>query len=152
MDPITMSIITGIASGVLANFSTDSVKHLFTTAFTAKPELKEKLKSAQTNTDIEAVFKDAVEVIDECAENGDITVDGGLLEAIRGIRFDHSHGTVNIAGTTIKSNVLVTGGSTEATGKTTIGENTEMKSQGTSIQLGKGCSIQMSGNSRIVQS
>ncbi len=151
MDPITTSIITGIASGMLANFSTDAVKHFFTAAFSVKPELEEKLKLANTSSDIEAIFREATGVIDAVAGAGNITIDGALLEAMRGIRFDHAHGTVNIAGTTIKSQVLVTGGSASATGKTVIGGNTEMKSQGTSIQLGEGCSIVMTGGASIKQ-
>lgn len=151
MDPITTSIVTGIASGILANFSTDGVKHFFTSVFSVKPELEKKLKSASTSSDVEEIFREAVGVIDAVVDTGNIKIDGGLLEAIRGIRFDHAHGTVNIAGTTIKSQVLVTGGSASATGKTVIGGNTEMKSQGTSIQLGEGCSIVMTGGSTIKQ-
>ena len=151
MDPITTSIVTGIASGILANFSTDAVKQLFSVAFSAKPELENKLKAAKSTTDIESIFQEAVGVIDANADQGEITIDGGLLEALRGIRFDHAHGKVNIAGTTVSSQVLVTGGAAGSTGQTVIGENTEMKSQGTSIQLGKGCSIVMTGGSSIKQ-
>lgn len=151
MDPVTTSIVTGIASGILANFSTDAVKHFFTSVFSVKPELEEKLRSANTSSDIEAIFREAVGVIDAAASTGNITIDGGLLEAIRGIRFDHAHGTVYIAGTTIKSQVLVTGGSASATGRTVIGGNTEMKSKGTSIQIGEGCSIVMTCGASIKQ-
>lgn len=151
MEPITTTIITGIASGILANFSTYAVKHFFTSALSVKPELENKLQSAKTTTDIEAIFREAVGVIDATAGNGGITIDGGLLEALRGIRFDHAHGTVNISGTTISSQVLVTGGSSAATGKTVIGGNTEMKSQGTKIQVGNGCSIVMTGGASIKQ-
>ena len=151
MDPITTSIITGFTSGMLANFSTDAVKHFFTSVFSIKPELETKLQAAKTPVDVEAIFREAVGVIDASAGNGNITIDGALLEALRGIRFDHAHGTVNIAGTTISSQLLVTGGSSAATGKTVIGENTQMNSQGTSIQLGKGCSIVMTGGASIKQ-
>ena len=151
MDPITTSIVTGIASGIFANFSTDAVKHFFTSAVSIKPDLVEKLQSAKTPYDIEKIFHEAIDVIDAAAGSGDITIDGGLLEAVRGIRFDHAHGTVNIAGTTIKSEVLVTGGSSSATGKTVIGGNTQMNSQGTSIKLGEGCSIVMTGGASIKQ-
>jgi hypothetical protein len=151
MDPITLSIITGIASGILANFSTDAVKHLFTSAIAVKPELETKIKAVKTSADVEAIFKEAVGVIDAYADQGNITIDGGLLEALRGIRFDHAHGTVKIAGTTIKSEVLVTGGSAGSSGQTVIGGNTSMKSKGTSIELGEGCSITMTGGASITQ-
>ncbi len=152
MEQIISNIIAGIASGMLANFSTDAVKKFFLTVFSEKPELEEKLKSTETISDIEQIFREAVGVIDACAKEGDINVDGGLLEALRGIKFDHAHGTVNIAGATLKAQVLVTGGGAGATGQTVIGENTEMKSQGTSIQLGEGCSIVMTGDASIKQS
>jgi hypothetical protein len=151
MDPVTTSIITGWASGVLANFSTDAVKQFFTAVFREKPELEEKLKKASSITDVEVIFQEAVGVIDACAERGAINIDGGLLDALRGIRFDHANGTVNISGTTMKAHVLVTGGGVGASGTTVIGENTEMRSKGTSIRLGKGCSIRMTGGSNIKQ-
>ena len=151
MDPITTSIVTGIASGILGNFSTDVVKHFFTTVFSINPSIESKLQAAKTSTDIESIFREAVGVIDANADKGSIDVDGTLLEALRGIRFDHAHGTVNIAGSTLKAQVLVTGGSSGSTGQTTIGENTEMRSHGTSIQVGKGCSIVMTGGASIKQ-
>jgi hypothetical protein len=151
MDPITLSVVTGIASGMLANFSTDAVKHLFVSVIAIKPELEEKLKTANSISDIEVIFKEAIGVIDACAGTGNMTIDGGLLEALRGIRFDHAHGVVNIADTTMNSNLLVTGGKFGSSGKTVIGSNTEMKTQGTSIQLGNGCSITMTGSASIKQ-
>lgn len=72
MDPITTSIVTGIASGILANFSTDAVKQFFSAAFTAAPVLEQRLRSAQNSCDIEAIFRDAVGVIDACAARGEI--------------------------------------------------------------------------------
>ncbi|PHR22506.1 MAG: hypothetical protein COA36_17755 [Desulfotalea sp.] len=151
MDPITLSIFMEFSSGILANFATDAVKHFFISTISVKPELENKIKAAKTSTDIEAIFKEAVGVIDAYADQGNITIDGGLLKALRGIRFDHAHGTVNIAGTTIKSEVLVTGGSAGSSGKTVIGGNTSMKSQGTSIERGEGCSITMTGGANITQ-
>jgi len=151
MDPTTISMVTGIASGILANFSTDAVKQFFTVVFREKPELEEKLKNASSNADVEVIFQEAVGVIDACAKRGAINIEGVLLEALRGIRFDHSNGTVTISGTTMKAQVLVTGGGLGASGTTVIGENTEMRSNGTSIKLGKGCSIKMTGNASIKQ-
>ena len=101
--------------------------------------------------DVELVFKEAIGVIDANADKGNITVDGGLLEALRGIRFDHAHGTVNISNTEVKSEVLVTGGSASSTGTTTIKDNTILKTKGTSISVGNGCSITMTGGATITQ-
>jgi hypothetical protein len=151
MDPITTSIVTGIASGMLANFSTDAVKHFFFEAIKAKPELEARLKSASHPAEIETIFRDAVGVIDASAAHGEIKIDGSLLRALRGIRFDHAHGTVTIAGTTVNSHVLVTGGSSGATGRTVIGGNTSMNSHGTSMEVGNNCSIVITGGASIRQ-
>ncbi len=151
MDPVIISILTNIATGMLANFSTDTVKALFEKVFEINPELEEKLKEAKNSKDVELVFKEAIGVIDANADKGNITVDGGLLEALRGIRFDHAHGTVNISNTEVKSEVLVTGGSASSTGTTTIKDNTILKTNGTSISVGNGCSITMTGGATITQ-
>jgi len=151
MDPITLSILTGISSGILANFSTDTIKHLFKQVFELKPDLEEELKNAKSSVDLEAIFREVVGVIDANASNGHIAVDGALLEALRGIRFDHAHGTVTISGTQIKSDILQTGGSASSTGQTIIKDNTTMKSKGTSISIGKGASITMTGGATITQ-
>lgn len=151
MDPITISLITGFASGIFANFSTDAVKLLFTKAFELKPGIETELLNAKNTSDIEKVFRDAVGVIDANAGSGSINVDNSLLEALRGIKFDHAQGLVTIGNSTVEAPILVTGGGQGATGKTTISENTELKSKGTSIQVGKGCGIHISGNANIKQ-
>lgn len=151
MDPVTISILTSIATGMLANFSTDTVKNLFQKIFEIQPELEERLKKAKNHIEVESIFKEAIGVIDTNANKGSITVDGALLEALRGIRFDHAHGTVNISNAEIKSEVLVTGGSSSSTGQTSIKDNTILKTKGTSISVGKGCSITMTGGASIIQ-
>ena len=150
MDPIT-AFATSVASGMLANFGTEAVKRLLQVAVQLKPSLKTEIESATTSQDIERIFSEAVGVIDANAGTGAIDIDGALLEAIRGARFDHANGTVDIANSTVKAPVLVTGGSDGTTGQTTIGGNTSLKSQGTEIRIGKGASIKISGNASIKQ-
>lgn len=152
MDQLAASIIMNIATGYFVNFSPDLIKKTFEKIFLKKPELAQKLKEAKTINDIEEVFEEAIEVIDLYANTGEISIDGGLIEAIRGVRFNHDNGFVSIKNTTIQSNVLVTGGNSNSTGKTVISNQTEMKSKGTSISIGKGCSIIISGNAQIKQS
>lgn len=152
MDAATAAALTNIACGVLANFSTEAVKSFFGKAIGLKPSLAQTIQQARTSKDIELVFKEAVGVIDASAGTGSINIDRALLEAIRGIRFDHEHGVVHISGSTIKAPVLVTGGGVTATGQTTIGGNTMLKSGGTSISVGSGCSIVITGGAKIIQS
>ena len=89
MDPITTSILTGLASGILTNFSTDIIRDFFSDVFNLEPELENELISAKTSSEIEEVFRKAVGVIDANANNSTINVNGAFLTALRGIRFNH---------------------------------------------------------------
>ena len=137
---------------MLANFGTEGVKRFFQVALQLKPSLIKEIESATTSKDIEKIFSESVDIIDASSGTGTIDIDGALLEAIRGAKFDHADGTVDIANTTVKASVLVTGGSDGATGQTKVGGNTSLKSQGTEIRIGKDASIKISGNASIKQS
>lgn len=150
MDPITLGIITSLATGYFVNFSTPVIKDFFEKAVAIDPEIENSLQKASTPDHFEKVFKDAINVIDIAVNNGSVEIDGGFLEALRGIRFDHNSGTVNIAGTTLKSEIIVTGGSKDSTGKTTI-SNTQMSTKGTSISVNGNAKIVISGNASIKQ-
>jgi hypothetical protein len=151
MDPIVTSIITSVAANYFTQYSYPVVENFFKTAFKHKPELQEKLVTASTPVDIEAVFAEAVDVIDANADQGELAAVNLILEAARGIRFDHSSGTVSISGTTISAPIIVTGGSNGASGQTSITGGTTMKTRGTSISVGKGASITMTGGASIKQ-
>ncbi len=56
---------------------------------------------------IERVFETAIGIIIAEAQSGQIKLDKTVLVALRGIKFDHQHGTVTIAGKTISAEVLV---------------------------------------------
>jgi len=151
MDPVT-AFVTSVAAGMLANFATDSIKALFRTAVDLQPSLAQNMQAVASTQDIEQIFREAVGVIDAQAGTGAISVDGTLLTALRGIRFDHAHGTVRIGDATVKAPVLVTGGQAGATGTTTVEGNTRLKSQGTQIDVGgKGAQIKITGNAQIKQ-
>jgi hypothetical protein len=150
MDPVTL-FATSVAGSMLANFGTAAVERFFRKAAELKPSLKAEIQSAQTSQDLERIFSEAVGVIDANAGTGSVDIDGALLEAIRGARFDHAHGTVDIANSRVSAPVLVTGGGIGATGQTLVGGNTSLKSQGTEIKVGKGASIKITGNASIKQ-
>lgn len=150
IDPITL-FVTNIASGVLANYAADSIKNLFRAAVDLNPALEGEMASASSSQDIQRIFQGAAGILDANAGSGAIDIDSSLLTAIRGARFDHAHGTINISNSTVQAPVLVTGGSAGATGQTVIGGNTSLKSQGTEIKIGTGASIKISGNASIKQ-
>lgn len=151
MDPITVSIITGLAVNYFSGYTQAAVNDFFDKAFRLKPELEPKLKAAQSSEQLQQVLSEATGVIDANAATGKITVDGGLLDALRRIQFDHQHGTVTIGNSTVSSAVVITGGGASSTGTTVIGGNTHLKSAGTGIQVGKGASITMTGGASIKQ-
>ena len=140
MDPIVSDILTSLAVNYFSSFSETKVKDFFNKAIKEKPEIEDQLKHAKSSYDFEEIFKEATGVIALNANDDEIKVFGGLLEALRGIKFDHGDGKVEIQGSVLN-----------APGSTFIGENTELKSSGTSITLGKGSSISLDGNSSISQ-
>ncbi len=95
------------------------------------------------------MFQEAIGIIDAKAGTGKIDIDDTLLNAMRGIRFDHQNGTVQIAGSTITAPLLSTGG--KGSGKTSIKGGTTLKSAGTQIDIGRGASIEISGDAEIRQ-
>jgi hypothetical protein len=151
MDPITISILTSLAVNYFSGYTQSAVNELFDAAFKLDPQLEPKLQAAGTSKQLQEVLSGVSGVLEANANTGSIAVDGALLEAIRRIHFDHQHGTVTIGNSTVSSAVVVTGGSTGATGQTIIGGNTFLKSQGTSIEVGRGASIKISGGANIKQ-
>ena len=144
-----------MAAHATVDISKEALKRVFDFVATRRPDLAQAAGKAEASGnlgDIEKVFRDALGVIVAEASNGQLKVDAAVLEALNGIKFDHQHGEVLIAGARISSKVLVTGGGAGATGKTMIGGNTSMRSQGTSIEVGSGASITMTGGATIKQS
>ena len=151
MDPIVSNILTSLAVNYFSSFSEAIVKEFFKKVIKEKPEIEDELKAAKSSYDFEEIFKEATGIIALNANDDEIKVFGGLLDALRGIKFDHGNGKVEIQGSVLNAPVLVTGGTVKSSGSTFIGENTELKSSGTSITLGKDSSISLDGNSSISQ-
>ena len=151
MDPIATSIVTSLAVNYFSGYTQSAVNNFFDKAFQLRPDLEPKLKAAQSSEQLQQVLSEATGAIDANAAKGAITVDGGLLDAIRQIRFDHQHGTVTIGNSTISSAVVITGGGAGSIGTTVIGGNTHLKSAGTGIQVGQGAFIKIVGDANIKQ-
>ena len=147
-----------LAMGVAGNAAYDAAKMSLGAAFryvaNKRPDLDQAAAAAFASKDassIADVFEKAVGVIIADAANGQLNVDGGVLNALNGIKFDHQHGRVSISNARVSAGVLVTGGSAGASGQTNIGGNTVLNSSGTSIQVGHGASIVMTGGASIKQ-
>lgn len=118
---------------------------------TSRPDLIEKVEQAASAGD-DAALRDALAgALEVAAASGHVQIDNALVTAARQATFDHQRGKVSIAGTTIIAPVLFTGGTTDALGRTILGGGTKLKSQGTSIDIGHGASIQITGNASIKQ-
>ncbi len=135
----------------LANFTGEEVVKFFRTVAENDPSILKKMESAKTSEDIECIFSNAVGVIDVHADTGSLDINGGLLEAIRAVKFDHAHGKIYISNSVINAPFLKTGSSTGGGGQTEISENTTLKSAGTKIEVGRDCSIKITGSSTITQ-
>ena len=59
----------------------------------------------------ETRIEEAVGVIVARAATGSINIDEATLTALKGIRFDHEHGRIDIGNSAVAASVLVTGGS-----------------------------------------
>ena len=144
------SFLISLAAGL----TVESAKVAFGFVEKKRPDLVLRADAAQqtlNTTDIEQIFREAVGVIDAAAGSGEIQIDQATLTALKGIRFDHKDGQVNISGTTVHAPILVTGGGSGSVGQTVVGSNTSLKSQGTEISVGKGAGITMTGGANIKQ-
>jgi hypothetical protein len=149
MDPTTAQILVSLATNYFTQFTAPTIQNFFQRVFQIKPALENDLKNAKTNADFEKVFNEAVGVIDAHAGTGSIDVDQSFLNALRGIRFDHQNGYVNISGSRIHAPLLQTGGT--GNGQTEI-SGSVLKSRGTQIDVGKNAQIKITGNAQIRQS
>lgn len=150
IDPALQPLLEQLALAYFAQFSGEAVLRFFENIFAKSPELEAQARTAKTPEDVEKLFAGALGVIDANAGDGSISVNQGIVSALRKIKFDHAKGTVLINGATVSAPTISTGGGAGATGKTTIKES-ELKTPGTSIQVGKGASIEITGNARIDQ-
>jgi hypothetical protein len=152
-------VLEAIAVGIAANAAYDISKVALEAAMEwvsqSHPELETEAVAAVEAKDsarIARVFEAAVGVILVNAKNGSVKIDGGTITALKGIKFNHQHGTVTMGDATVRSEVLVTGGSAGATGTTNVLGNTILQSKGTSIEIGGGASIVITGDAQIIQS
>jgi hypothetical protein len=144
----TLDIIQSLLSGYFVELTAPVLKGWLTKAFTTKPELTEKFKTAKNLNDIEAATKELTAVIEALAGDGQIEVNGALIEALKGITFNHQNGTVTIKGSTLNANAISFGG--VGIGSTNI-TNTTSQTPGTRIQIIGNASITITGNARIDQ-
>jgi hypothetical protein len=149
MDANILNFLISFAAGVGANVTTAAASAVFQKVLGTRPDLEKRLAQPSSPQDFESALAEVGGVLEALAGSGSIVIDGALIAALRSARFDHQHGRVQIGNAVISAPVLQTGGT--GSGQTTIGGNTELRSAGTSIQIGKGASIVITGNAGIKQ-
>ena len=150
MDPNILNFLVSFAAGIGVNATTAAISAAFQKVFSSRPDLENRLGHPVSPADFERALAEASGVLEALAGSGSISIDGALITALRSARFDHQNGSIRIGNTTISSPLLHTGGSGK--GQTVIEGNTELRSKGTGISVGKGAGIIISGNAGIKQS
>ena len=144
-----MNFFISLAAGVGTNLTSVAASHLLKRVIDSRPDLEQGLIHPASPAEFERALGDAAGVLEALAGSGSISVDGSLVTALRSARFDHQNGKIRIGNSLILAPMLETGG--RGSGSTEIAGNTELRSSGTSIQVGPGASIEITGNARIEQ-
>lgn len=151
MDANVLNFLISFAAGVGANVTTTAATAAFQRVFGSRPDLEQRLARPSSPADFESALSEVGGVLEALAGTGTIGIDGALITALRLARFDHQHGHITIGNAVVSAPVLFTGGTGTSTGQTVIGGNTELRSGGTSIQVGQGASIVITGKAGIKQ-
>jgi hypothetical protein len=149
VDANVLNFLIGLASGIGANITTATASAVFQKVLGTRPDLERKLAQPSSPAEFQAALAEVGGVLEALAGTGSISIDGVLINALRSARFDHQHGRIHIGNTVVSAPVLQTGGT--GTGQTVIGGNTDLRSSGTSIQIGQGAGIVITGNAGIKQ-
>jgi len=117
-----------------------------------KPNIVEALSDDSVLDNDENRNKYIKSIMEFLSGYGIIDIDGAEINSLSNTTFNHETGEINISGTIVNAKSIITGGGNGSTGKTTIKENSQFNTNGTSIKVGTGCSIKISGNAQIRQS
>jgi hypothetical protein len=149
MDANLLNFLISFFAGIGANLSTNAIQNIFQKVFSRRPDIQQRLLRPASPEDFTAALGEIPGVLEALAGTGSIIIDGGIIEAFRVAHFDHQSGLISFNNTSVRAPFIQTGGN--GNGQTIIGSNTELRSAGTSIQVGNGASIVISGNAGITQ-
>lgn len=149
--PILETFLTGLAVRGVYDLTKEGALRAYDALRTSRPDLIDKVEQAAQSGDDAALREAIVGAIEVAAATGHVEIQGALLSAIKQATFDHQQGTIFIGGTNIHAPTLVTGGGAGATGETVISGGTVLSSAGTSVNIGHGASIRMTGGASMKQ-
>ena len=150
MNTDLLNFLISFSSGLVANLSTEILKAAYKQVFELRPDLEQRITHPTSGPDMQAALSEVAGVLEALAGDGSISIDGGIIDALRSATFNHQDGLIHIGNTKITAPVLNTGG-TGPPGKTVIDGDSELRSTGTTMKIGKGASIIMEGGARIKQ-
>lgn len=149
VDEYTLHFFISFIAHISADITKEAATAIFKRIQAVRPDLLETLAKPTPPTDILAALGELAGVLEVFARNGEISIDGALITALRAAHFDHQNGQIRVGNTTVSAPVVQTGGS--GSGLTILGSNTELHSKGTTIKIGQGASIIVAGNASIKQ-
>ena len=149
MDPNFLNALIGFGTGIGANLTTSALTSAFQKVFASRPDLQKGMLHPSSSAAFDRAVGDVAGILEALAGSGQINIDRGFITALKLAHFDHQDGRIHIGNTTISAPILQTGGT--GSGTTVITDNTTLRSEGTMIQLGQGCRIEISGNASIKQ-
>ncbi len=149
MNQNVLDFLVSFATEIGVKVTTAAISAAFQKVFGSRPDLEKRLAQPTSPADFENALAEATGVLEALAGSGSISIDGALISALRAARFDHQNGSIRIGNTTISAPLLHTGGIGK--GQTVIEGNTELRSKGTGIKVGKGAGIIIKGNAGIKQ-
>jgi hypothetical protein len=135
-----MDELTAFLISILANLATPHVERVIYS-----------LRNCKTSHEKTTAVSEAKGIIEMAAENGAISLDGALLEALNSIKCDHGSGKISINQTRLKATVLLTGGLKEGCSGSTLISGSILQSNGTMISVGSDASIKITGNATMRQ-
>ncbi len=149
MDTQLATILTQLAIGAGANLSSSAILAAINSIFNSNPEIETKLSNPSSKEEFESALSELAGNLELLAGSGEIAIDGVIIEVFKSANFDHQSGLITVGNTVVSAATIQTGGT--GNGKTILGGNTQLKSQGTSIEIGGGASIIINGNASIRQ-
>lgn len=144
-----LSFLTTVLSGTSANLVSAAIVTPIEKLLYSKPNLKQNLTNPSSPEEFQSALNELAGELEILAGTGTISINKGDISSLKSARFDHQEGKIYIGNTQILAPIIKSGGTGH--GQTTIEGNTELRSAGTSIQIGHGASIVITGNAEINQ-
>src|SRR5690606_17939217 len=121
-----LTVLLNLGTGVGANFATSGIKTALGSLFKDRPDLDRRISNPTSGEDLQSALSEVASQLQVLAASGSVQIDGAVITALSGARFDHNSGRIHIGNTTVSAARLQTGGT--GPGQTVISGNTELRS------------------------